>query len=47
LYVEEPVLIVREVAVAVSALWFQFLVAERMVVGRRMGESESHNKSAF
>jgi len=47
LYVDEPVLIVCEVAVAVGALRFQLVVAERMVVGRRIGESGSHNNSAF
>jgi hypothetical protein len=38
LYVDEPVLIVCEVAVAVGALRFQLLVAGRMVVGRRNGD---------
>ena len=47
LYVDEPVLIVCEVAVAVGAVRFQLVVAERMVVGRRIGESGSHNNSAF
>jgi hypothetical protein len=38
LYLDEPVLIVREVDVVVGALWFQLLMAERMVMG---GASES------
>jgi hypothetical protein len=42
LYLDEPVLIVREVDVAVGALWFQLLMAERMGVGRRIGDSEAH-----
>ena len=47
LYVNEPVLIVCEVAVAVGALRFQLVVVERMVVGRRIGEFGSHNNSAI
>ncbi len=47
LYVDEPVLIVREVDVAVGALWFQWLMAERMVMGRCIGESRAHNHTAF
>jgi hypothetical protein len=39
LYVDEPVLIVCEVAVAVGALRFRLVVAERMVVGRRIAIS--------
>ena len=38
MYLDEPVLIVREVDVAVGALWFQLLMAERMVMGRCIGE---------
>jgi hypothetical protein len=38
LYLDEPVLIVREVDVAVGALWFQLLMADRMVMGRCIGE---------
>jgi len=47
LYLDEPVLIVREVDVAVGALWFQVLMAERMVMGRRIEESGAHNHTAF
>jgi hypothetical protein len=47
LYVDEPDLIACEVAVAVGALRFQLVVARRMVVGRRIGESGSHNNSAI
>ena len=43
---DEPVVIVCEVAVAVGALGFQLVFAERMVVERCIGESESHNNSA-
>jgi hypothetical protein len=38
--------IICEVAIAVGAPGFQLVLAERMVVGRRIGESESHNNSA-
>jgi len=44
--VDEPVVIVCEVAVAVSALGFQLVFAERMVVEWCIEESESHNHSA-
>ena len=47
LYLDEPVLIVREVDVAVGALWFQLLMAERMVMGRCIGESRAHGHTAF
>ena len=47
LYLDEPVLIVREVDVAVGAFWFQLLMAERMVMGRCIGESGAHNHTAF
>ncbi len=47
LYLDEPVLIVCEFAVAVRALGFQQRVAERMGVGRRIGASESHHHTAF
>jgi len=43
LYLDEPVLIVCEVGVAVGALRFQLVIALRMVVGRHLGESELHN----
>ena len=45
--VDEPVVIVCEVAVAVRALGFKLVFAERMVVGRRIGESQLHNNSAY
>ena len=47
LFVDQPVLIVCEVAVAVGALRFQLVIAGRMVAGRRIGEAESHNNTAF
>ncbi len=47
LYLDEPVLIVCEFAVAVGALGFQLLMAERMVMGRCIGESRAHNHTAF
>jgi len=47
LYLDEPFLIVREVDVAVGVLWFQLLMAERIVMGRCIGESRAHNHTAF
>ena len=47
MYLDEPVLMVCEFAVAVRALGFQWRVAERRIVGRRVGESESHHHTAF
>jgi len=47
LYVDEPALIVCEVAVAVGGFRFQLVIAGRMVVGRRIGECEWHNNAAF
>src|SRR5579864_9851733 len=47
LYLNELVLMVGEVDVAVGALWFQLLMAERMVIGRCIGESRAHNQTAF
>jgi hypothetical protein len=47
LYLDEPVLIVCELAVAVGVLRFQLMIALRMVVGRRIGKSESQNNTAF
>ena len=47
LYLNEQVLMVGEVDVAVGALWFQLLMAERMVMGRRIEESGAHNHTAF
>jgi hypothetical protein len=46
LYLDELVLIVGEVDV-VGALWFQLLMAERIVMGRRIEESGAHNHTAF
>ena len=46
LYLDEPVLMVCEFAVAVRALGFQWRVAERRIVERRMGESKSHHHTA-
>ena len=47
LYVNELVLMVGEVEVAVGGLWFQLLMAERMVMGRRIEESGAHNHTAL
>ena len=47
LYLDEPVLIVCEFAVAVRALGFEWRVAERIRVGRRIGESGSQHHTAF
>ncbi len=47
LYLDEPVLIVCEFGVAVRALGFQWRVAERMGVGRRIGESGAHHRTTF
>jgi hypothetical protein len=47
LYMDALVLIVWEVAVAVGALRFPMVIAERMVVGRSIGESGAHNHTAF
>ena len=44
---DELVLIVCEVAVAVGALRFPLVMAERMVVGQHVGESGAHTNSAF
>ena len=38
---------VCEVAVAGGARRFQLVIAERMAVRRRVGESGSHNRTAF
>jgi hypothetical protein len=43
LYLDEPVWIVREVDVFVGAHWFQLLMAERMVMGRCIGESRAYS----
>jgi len=47
LFLDEAVVVVCEVALAVGALWFQLLMAERMVMGRCIGESRAHNHTAF
>jgi hypothetical protein len=47
LYVNELALMVGEVDVAVGAPWFQLLMAERMVVGRRIEESGARHHTAF
>ena len=47
LYLDEPVLILCEYAIAARALGFQQRVAERMVMGRYMGESRARNQTAF
>ena len=47
LFLDEAVVVVCAVALAVGALPFQLLVAERMVVGRHVGESGVHHQTAF
>ena len=47
MYLDEPVLIVREVDVAVGVLWFQLPMAEKMVMGRCIRGSRAHNHTAF
>jgi hypothetical protein len=47
LYVDKPDLIVSEVAVAVGALRFQLVVAERMVVGQRIESSNCEFPSRY
>ena len=47
LYPDQPVVVVCEVALAVGALPFQLLVAERMVVERHVRESGAHHRTAF
>ena len=47
LFLDEAVVVVCEVSLAVGELPFQLLVAERVVLGRRIGESESHHHTAF
>ena len=46
LYLDEPVLIVCECAVAVRVLGFQQRVAERMGLAQRIGESGAHKQTA-
>ena len=47
LFLDEAVVVVCEVALAVGALPFQLLMAERMVVGRHVGESGRHHHTTF
>ena len=47
LFLDEAVAVVCGVDLAVGALPFQLLVAERMVVGRHVRESGAHNHTAF
>jgi hypothetical protein len=47
LFLDEAVVVVCEVALAVGALPFQLLVAERIVVGRHVGESGAHHHTTF
>jgi len=47
LFLDEAVAVVCGVDLAVGAFPFQLLVAERMVVGRYIGESGVHHQTAF
>ena len=47
LLLDEAVVVVCEVALAVGALRFQLLVAERMVMAPHRGEFRAHNGIAF
>ena len=47
LFLDEAVAVVCGVDLAVGALPFQLLVAERMVVGRHVGEFGVHHQTAF
>ena len=47
LYPAEPVVVVCEMALAIGALLFQLLVAERMVVGRHLRGSGARHHTAF
>jgi hypothetical protein len=47
LFLDEAVAGFCGVDLAVGALPFQLLVAERMVVGRHVGESGVHHRTAF
>ena len=47
LYLDELVVVVCEMAPAVGVLPIQLLVAERMVVGRHVGEFGAHHRIAF
>src|ERR1700687_848285 len=47
LFLDEAVVVVCKVALAVGALPFHLLVAERMVVGRHVGESGAHHNTTY
>ena len=47
MYPDEPVVVVWEMALAVGALPFQLLVAERMAVGRHLREFGARHHTAF
>jgi len=47
LFLDEAVAVACGVDLAVGALAFQLLVAERMVVGRHVGESGVQHQTAF
>ena len=47
MFLDEAVAAVCGVDLAVGALPFQLLVAERMVVGRHVGEFGVHHQTAF
>jgi hypothetical protein len=47
LFLDKAVAVVCGVGLAVGALPFQLLVAERMVVGRHVGESGVRHQTAF
>ena len=47
MFLDEAVVVVYDVALAVGALPFQLLVAERIVVGWHVGESGVHHHTAF
>ena len=47
LFLDEAVAVVCGVGLAVGALPFQLLAAERIVVGRHVGESGVHHQTAF
>ena len=47
LYLDESVVVVCEVALVVGALRFQWVGAERVAMGRQVGEPGLHNRTAF
>ena len=47
MFLDEAVAVVCGVGLAVGALPFQLLVAERIVVGRHVAESGVHHQTAF